>query len=77
MTAIGSEFGGRQELYERNYAGNHEQIQLDVLNMAQATGAAEEYKGFVDKCMSEYDLDGWTVKDYINSSHVNVINKIL
>ena len=24
--AIGTEFGGRHELYERNYAGNHEQI---------------------------------------------------
>ena len=24
--AIGSEFGGRHELYERNYAGNHENI---------------------------------------------------
>lgn len=22
--SIGSEFGGRHELYERNYAGNHE-----------------------------------------------------
>jgi len=72
---IGSEFGGRQELYERNYAGNHEQIRLDVLNMAQATGAVEEYKGFVDKCMSEYDLDGWTIDDYINSSDVNVVNR--
>lgn len=72
---IGSEFGGRQELYERNYSGNHEQIRLDVLNMAQATGAAQEYKGFVDKCMSEYNLDGWTVDDYINSSDVNVVNR--
>jgi len=25
--AMGSEFGGRHELYERNYAGNHENIQ--------------------------------------------------
>jgi Aldehyde oxidase and xanthine dehydrogenase, a/b hammerhead domain/Molybdopterin-binding domain of aldehyde dehydrogenase/4-hydroxyphenylacetate 3-hydroxylase C terminal len=24
--AIGTEFGGRHELYERNYAGNHEEI---------------------------------------------------
>lgn len=72
---IGSEFGGRQELYERNYAGNNEQIRMDVLNMAQATGAAQEYKGFVDKCMSEYDLDGWTVDDYINASDVNVFNQ--
>jgi 4-hydroxyphenylacetate 3-monooxygenase len=72
---IGSEFGGRQELYERNYAGNHEQIRLDVLQMAQLTNATEEYKSFVDKCMSEYDLDGWTVDDYINPSDVNIVNR--
>ena len=69
--AIGSEFGGRMELYERNFAGNHEQIRLDVLQIAQTTGATQEYKEFVDQCMSEYDLDGWTVDDYINSSDVN------
>ena len=26
--AIGTEFGGRHELYERNYAGNHEDIRI-------------------------------------------------
>lgn len=72
---IGSEFGGRQELYERNYAGNHEQIQLDVLSMAQASGATQEYKKFADQCMSEYDLNGWTTDNYINSTDVNIFNK--
>jgi len=36
--AIGTEFGGRHELYERNYAGNYENIRLENLPMALATG---------------------------------------
>ena len=29
--AIGTEFGGRHELYERNYAGNHEDIRIHAM----------------------------------------------
>src|SRR5207245_7243835 len=29
--AIGTEFGGRHELYERNYFGNHESIRFETL----------------------------------------------
>jgi 4-hydroxyphenylacetate 3-monooxygenase len=69
--AVGSEFGGRHELYERNYAGNHENIRLEVLLAATATGAVDEYKGFADRCLEEYDLDGWTVPDLVNPTDVN------
>lgn len=69
--AIGSEFGGRHELYERNYAGNHEDIRIQTLLAAQATGQAEAFKGFAQKCMDEYDLDGWTSQDLINPGDVN------
>ena len=69
--AVGSEFGGRHELYERNYAGNHENIRLEVLLNAQATGQADEYKSFADTCLAEYDLDGWTAPDLINPTDVN------
>ncbi|MEM7541885.1 MAG: 4-hydroxyphenylacetate 3-hydroxylase N-terminal domain-containing protein [Pseudomonadota bacterium] len=61
--AIGTEFGGRHELYERNYAGNFENIRLENTLVADAMGLSDELKGFVDKCMAEYDLDGWTVDD--------------
>ena len=71
--AIGSEFGGRHELYERNYAGNHENIRLEVLLTATATGAVDQYKGFAERCMAEYDLDGWTASDLINPDDVNVV----
>ena len=39
--AIGTEFGGRHELYERNYAGDHEQIRVDALNFARRNGALD------------------------------------
>jgi aromatic ring hydroxylase len=58
--AIGTEFGGRHELYERNYAGNNEQIRVDAVSFARRTGALDDCLRLVDQCMSEYDLTGWT-----------------
>ncbi|WP_327314825.1 4-hydroxyphenylacetate 3-hydroxylase family protein [Streptomyces sp. NBC_01235] len=58
--AIGSEFGGRHELYERNYSGNGEQVRLDALKWATARGAVTAYEDFVQECLDDYDLDGWT-----------------
>ena len=73
--AIGSEFGGRHELYERNYFGNHESIRLDLLVVADMLGQSKKYKGFAEQCMAEYDLDGWTVPDLINPDDINLILK--
>jgi 4-hydroxyphenylacetate 3-monooxygenase len=64
--AIGSEFGGRHELYERSYSGSHELTKLECYWMAKGDGTVDRIKGFVDKCMSEYDLDGWTTPDLFN-----------
>jgi 4-hydroxyphenylacetate 3-monooxygenase len=64
--AMGTEFAGRHELYERNYFGNHENIRIEVLMVAEKMGQSAKYKGFAEQCMSEYDLDGWTVPDLIN-----------
>ena len=64
--AVGTEFAGRHELYERNYTGDHETVRLQTLMMYQATGEADVLKGFAEQCMSEYDLDGWTRPDLIN-----------
>jgi 4-hydroxyphenylacetate 3-monooxygenase len=61
--AVGSEFGGRHELYERNYAGNHENTRVELLFAQMADGRLDEYASFVDRCLAEYDLDGWTVPD--------------
>src|SRR5437762_7943910 len=73
--AIGSEFGGRHELYERNYFGDHETIRFQTLFGAEASGAASRYKGFAEQCMAEYDLDGWKTSDLINPSDFGLVFK--
>jgi 4-hydroxyphenylacetate 3-monooxygenase len=70
--ALGSEFGGRHELYERNYSGNWEDVRLQRLMGATMTGDADTLKGFVDQCLSEYDADGWKIPGMINPDDVNV-----
>jgi 4-hydroxyphenylacetate 3-monooxygenase len=70
--SIGSEFGGRHELYERNYSGNHEGVRAELLFSAEASGAAAAMRGFAEQCMAEYDLDGWTVPDLINPTDVSM-----
>ncbi|MEO1884638.1 MAG: 4-hydroxyphenylacetate 3-hydroxylase C-terminal domain-containing protein, partial [Methylococcales bacterium] len=71
--SIGSEFGSRHELYERNYAGNHEDIRLQLLSGAKMSGLAGELTGFADKCLGEYDLNGWTVPDLINPDDISIL----
>src|SRR5579862_4207553 len=73
--AIGTEFGGRHELYERNYFGNHESIRFETLMVADQLGQSAKYKGFAEQCMAEYDLDGWTVPDLINPNDISVVMK--
>jgi len=73
--AVGSEFGGRHELYERNYGGNHEAIRAEILTAQNATGQTKRYRDFADMCLSEYNLDGWTASDLINPDDVNAIGK--
>lgn len=73
--SIGTEFGGRHELYERNYSGNHENVRAELLLTAQAQGTTDMMKGMAEACMAEYDLDGWTVPDLIGNDDVNVFLK--
>jgi aromatic ring hydroxylase len=73
--SIGTEFGGRHELYEINYAGSHEEIRRYALFGALASGEAERWKQSVASCMAEYDLDGWSVPDLINPDDVTVLRR--
>ena len=77
--SIGTEFGGRHELYERNYSGNHENVRIEMLLNAMNNGVKDQMFGMVEDCMAEYDLDGWTDKasDLIQSDDVNVFMKNL
>ena len=43
--AIGTEFGGRHELYEMNYAGNHEDIRIQALWNARGSGTLDAMIG--------------------------------
>lgn len=58
--ALGSEFGGRHELYEHNYAGNNEQVRLDMLRHCESSGVMEQCHSLVDACLSDYNQTGWT-----------------
>ena len=61
--SVGTEFGGRHELYERNYSGNHENTRVELYASQLASGQLAGYQAFAQQCMDEYDLDGWTVPD--------------
>ncbi|MEL6982693.1 MAG: 4-hydroxyphenylacetate 3-hydroxylase N-terminal domain-containing protein [Actinomycetota bacterium] len=73
--ATGSEFGGRHELYERNYAGNNEQIRYENLHYADGAGLTETLESFAEACMAEYDLDGWTSPDFVGNEDVSIVGK--
>ncbi len=73
--AVGTEFGGRHELYERNYSGNHEAIRTEIMEAQRGQGMLEDYKGFAEQCLAEYDLDGWTAPDLINPDDVSLVGK--
>jgi 4-hydroxyphenylacetate 3-monooxygenase len=72
---IGTEFGGRHELYEINYSGSTEEIRRYALFGAMGNGNAAKFKGFAEQCMAEYDLDGWTVPDLINPDDFSIHKK--
>jgi 4-hydroxyphenylacetate 3-monooxygenase len=64
--AIGTEFGGRHELYERNYAGNHEDIRIQTLSGSWRNGNMDKMIALVDQCLADYDENGWTDNTWIN-----------
>src|ERR1700739_3613959 len=73
--AIGTEFGARHELYEMNYSGSNELVRLFPLQQAQFTGQQKAMKAMVDKCMADYDEDGWINPAYRDGSDIRVAGK--
>jgi hypothetical protein len=61
--AVGTEFGGRHELYEINYGGSVEEIRRFPWLGMHANGSVAKLTGYAEECMAEYDLDGWKVPD--------------
>ncbi len=72
---IGTEFGGRSELYEINYLGSNDLTRLQNLWESVSLGEMDRMKALVDTCMSEYDLNGWTVPDLVNNDDVSVLRR--
>jgi 4-hydroxyphenylacetate 3-monooxygenase len=64
--AVGTEFGGRHELYERSYAGGWEDIRAQTLMGAQRGGDLAGMEALVDRCMADYDENGWTSDTWLN-----------
>src|SRR5699024_4308208 len=72
--SIGSEFGGRHELYERNYSGLYENVVVERLMNAMSNGTAAVMIGMVEQCMGEYALAACTVSGLVNRDDVNAYN---
>ncbi|XXX80222.1 4-hydroxyphenylacetate 3-hydroxylase N-terminal domain-containing protein [Sorangium sp. So ce134] len=70
--AVGTEFGGRHELYERSYGGNQENCLVELLHTAAAAGATDRCKELVARCMAEYDEKGWTAPDLIDAKDISL-----
>lgn len=71
--AVGTEFAGRHELYERNNFGNQEAVRIYPFMKGLKSGLVDELKAFVDGCLAECDLDGWTAPDLIGSADVDCL----
>jgi 4-hydroxyphenylacetate 3-monooxygenase len=69
--AVGTEFGGRHELYEMNYAGNHEDIRIQAMWNARGSGALDRMIALADACMEDYDERGWTGTTWVNPDDVS------
>ncbi len=73
--AIGSEFGARHELYEMNYFGSYEINHLETVAISRANGDLDRMRAMVDRCMSQYDMKGWTDPRFVQPGDHSVIGR--
>jgi 4-hydroxyphenylacetate 3-monooxygenase len=73
--AIGTEFGARHELYEMNYSGSHELIRVFQLQQAQGNGSLKAMEALAEKCMADYDEDGWKHPAYHDGRDISLVQK--
>jgi len=62
---IGTEFGGHHELYERNYAGNHEQIR-ERRELCAPQRLLDRCVQFVDECLRAPVFDSPFLTDAVS-----------
>lgn len=75
--AIGSEFGGRHELYEINYAGSKDSVRLQCLRHAYSSGNMMKMDNLVEQCLSDYNMSGWTKPHLHNNKNINFLDHLL
>jgi 4-hydroxyphenylacetate 3-monooxygenase len=73
--AVGTEFGARHELYEMNYSGSNELIRVFQMQQAQGNGSLKEMEALADKCMADYDENGWIHPAYNDGRDISLVNK--
>jgi 4-hydroxyphenylacetate 3-monooxygenase len=73
--AIGTEFGARHELYEMNYSGSNELIRVFQLQQAQGNGSLKAMEALADKCMADYDENGWKHPAYHDGRDISLVEK--
>ncbi len=44
---------------------------------AQSSGNMDKMMAMVDRCLSEYDQNGWTVPHLHNNADINMLDKLL
>ncbi|WP_367889536.1 hypothetical protein [Sedimentitalea nanhaiensis] len=69
---VATEFGGRQELCERNHADNYESIRIETLPSATASGDLSDIQTLAADCMGKYDLSGWTADALLVPDDINI-----
>src|SRR4029079_1427833 len=68
--AIGTEFRGRHELSQTNYARNHEDIRIQAMWNARTTGTLDGMIALADQCLSDYDENGWRNDSWLDPYEV-------
>jgi 4-hydroxyphenylacetate 3-monooxygenase len=59
-----------------NYSGSHELVRIFPLQQAQFNGQLKQMEALVDKCMSDYDENGWKNPAYNNGEDIRVAGKV-
>ena len=60
-----------------NYSGSDGLVRLFPLQLAQDSGALKGMVELADKCMADYDEDGWRCSDYRYSADISVFDRSL
>ncbi|MGS9169593.1 Pyoverdin chromophore biosynthetic protein pvcC, partial [Salmonella enterica subsp. enterica serovar Infantis] len=56
---------------------SQDEIRLQCLRQAQCSGKRDKRLAMVDRCLSEYDQNGWRVSHLHNNDDINQLAKLL